>query len=590
MRYPLSCVHSFLCLVGISAVVVFAGCGGGGGGEQPSGSQFRAAKGGKFYGGLYRTNEVGELRSLDPVGINDVTSHHIAHQIYDLLLDFDENLHLQPELAERWEISPDGLTYTYHLRKGIKFNDDPCFKGGKGRVFTAEDVKYSLTRVCDARTGTLGFDYFRGKVEGVDEYYAATQAAAGGDPTIKEVSGFIVKDSLTFQIRLVKPFAPFEYYVALGMSYIHPHEAVEKYKRDFFQHPVGTGAFRFVSWTPDRECILERNPNYWKTDEAGNQLPLLDKVRISFIKDEKSQLFELRSGNLEECYRIPGEFFPTVVGADKKPMGDYAKFQLMHLPAMSTQYYGMLTNSKEFSDKRVRRAFSMAIDRERIVKYVIKGQAYAPGYNGIVPPSMPDYPSDSTRGYKFDPVAARALLAEAGFPNGKGLPPITLQLNNGGGRNLQIAEAVQAMLKENLGVDIGLKQVEFAKHLDEIDAGRASFFRLGWIADYPDPENFLNLMYGALVPTDEKPSPINHTRYRNPEFDRIFAQAITTTDRAARLKLYRQAEQIGMDDAPMMIVFYDEDYRLLAPYVEDYHNNAMDRRTYEYIWLNPAKL
>lgn len=575
-----------ICIFGVIALL--AGCGGGG--ESAPDSQFRSAKGGKFFGGVYRTNEVGELRSLDPVGINDVTSHHIAHQIYDLLLDFDDSLHLQPELAERWEASPDGMTYTYYLRKGVKFHNDPCFKGGKGRTLTAYDVKYSFTRVCDARTKTLGYDYFRGKVEGADAYYAATQAAGDGQPAVGEVAGFVAVDSLTFQIRLLKPFAPFENYVALGMAYICPREAIEKYGKDFFQHPIGTGAFRFVSWTPDRECIMERNPNYWKTDADGNQLPYLDKVKFSFIKDEKSQLFELRGGNLEESYRIPGEFFPSVVGEGKKPKGDYAKFQLLHLPAMSTQYYGMLVNSKEFSDPRVRRAFSMAIDRDRIVKYVLKGQAFAPGIHGIVPPSMPDYPTNQTKGFGFDPAAARALLAEAGYPNGAGLPPITLQLNAGGGRNLHIAEAVQAMLFENLGVKIGLKQVEFAKHLDEIDAGRAAFFRLGWIADYPDPENFLNLLYGALVPPDDKPSPINHTRYSNPEFDRIFAQAITTTDRAARLKLYQQAEQIAIADAPMMIVFYDEDYRMLAPYVEGYHNNAMDRRTYEFVWLNPAKM
>ncbi|MCC6845127.1 MAG: ABC transporter substrate-binding protein [Bacteroidetes bacterium] len=559
--------------------------------EDNSGMQFRAAKGGKFYGGTYRVNEVGDLRSLDPVGINDVTSHHIAHQVYDLLVDFDENLHLKPELAESWEISPDGLTYTYHLRKGVKFHDNLCFRGGKGREFTAGDVKYSFTRVCDARTGTLGYDYFRGKVEGADAYYAATQAAAnGGAPAVKEVTGFIVKDEYTFQIRLTKPFAPFENYAALGIAYIHPREAVEKYGRDFFQHPVGTGAFKFISWSPDRECILERNVNYWKTDADGNQFPYLDKIHFSFIKDEKSQIFEFRGGNLEECYRIPNEFFTSVVGEDKKLKGEYSKFQLLHLPAMSTQYYGMLTSSKEFSDVRVRRAFSMAVDRERIVKYVLKGQAYAAGTHGLVPPSMPDYQTENIKGYEFNPTTARALLAEAGYPNGVGLPPITLQLNNGGGRNLQIAEAAQAMIFENLGVKVSLTQVEFAKHLDEVDAGRAPFFRLGWVADYPDPENFLNLLYGALVPEDGKPSPINHTRYRNAEFDKIFAQALSTNDRAARMKLYMQAEQIAMNDAPMIIVFYDEDYRLLAPYVEGYRNNAMDRRTYEYVWINPVKL
>ncbi|MBI3259285.1 MAG: ABC transporter substrate-binding protein [Ignavibacteriae bacterium] len=551
-----------------------------------------SAAGGKSYGGEYRTNEAGELRSLDPVGINDATSHHIAAQIYDNLISFDEKLHITPELAETWEVSPDGLTYTYHLRKGVLFQDDPCFPNGKGRELVAEDVKYSFTRLCDIRTQTRGFGYFQGKVVGVDEYFESTRKAveAQKDPTITNIPGFVASDKYTFQVKLTRAFSPFEYYPALGCMMIHPREAVEHYKKDFFQHPVGTGAFCFTSWTPDRECILTRNPKYWDKDESGNQMPYLDKIKFTFIKDLKSQLLEFKQGNLDEAYRIPNEFFADVVDLDGKVKGDYAKYQLLSLPALSTQFYGMLVPSKEFSDKRVRQAFSMAVDRERIIKYVLKGQAAGAGYSGIVPPSMPDYNNAGPiTGYKFDIEKARQLLAEAGYPNGKGFPTITFQLNSGGGRNLQVAEAVQSMLTENLGVKVELKEVEWAKHLDEVDAGHSMFFRLGWVADYPDPENFLNLCYGKIVPKDGSASPINQARYNNPEFDKLFEQAVATVDRTKRLELYRQAEQVAMNDAPMLILFYDADYRLLQPNVEGYHNNPMDRRHYKYIWLNPLK-
>lgn len=550
----------------------------------------RPAAGNRFYGGTYCLNEVGEVRSLDPVQINDVTSAHVAEQIYDKLLTLDEQLRLQPELAERWEISPDGRMYRYFLRRGIYFHDDPCFPGGKGREVTAEDIKYSLTRACDFRTGTLGYDYFRGKVVGADAYFEATRRAAqrGGDPEVSEVSGFVVRDRYTFEIHLKRPFAPFEYYVSLVTFAIVPQEAVEYYGADFPRHPVGSGPFVFVSWTSDRELLLRRNPRYWQRDEYGNALPYLDAVRFRFIKDEKTQLLEFRQGNLEECYRIPAEFFPQLVDERGQLRGEWRRFQLLRVPALATQYYGMLTTHPLFRDKRVRQALAYAIDRERIVRYVLKGQAGEPGHYGLIPPSMPDYPARSIRGYRFDPERARHLLAEAGYPGGRGFPRLTLQLNAGGGRNVQVAEAVQAMLREHLDIEVELRQVEFAQHLQEIDAGRVPFFRLGWVADYPDPENFLNLFYGKLVPDrDEDISPINSTRYRNPAFDALFEEALATTDRQRRMELYRQAEQLALEDAPLLVLFYDEDYRLLQPYVAGYRNNAMDRRWYKYVWLLP---
>lgn len=559
--------------------------------ESNTAGKLRPANGGKYYGGTFRNNENGELNSLDPVRINDATSSHIAEQVYDNLMSFNEKLELEPDLAESFTISEDGLTYTYHLRKGVYFHDNECFPEGRGREMTAEDVKYSFTRICDSRTQTKGYSYFQGKVQGADEYFQATQAVSGTSnaPAVDGVSGITVIDPYTVQIQLTKPFAPFQYYVALSVCFIHPREAVEHYKEDFFKNPVGTGPFYFVSWAADRELIVKRNQKYWGKDEHDNQLPFMDEVRFSFIKDDKIQLFEFKQGNLEESYRIPNELFGEILDENKKPMGEYARFPLLHIPAMGSQYYGMLVIAKPFDDPRVRQAICYAIDRERIIKYVLKGQAAAPAIHGLVPPSIPGYATDKVQGYSFDREKARALLAEAGFSDGKGFPEITLQYNAGGGRNTQVAEAIQAMLAENLNISLKLQQMEWARHIDEIDAGRASFYRLGWIADYPDPENFLNLLYGKIVP-DSGISPINATRFKNAEFDRLFEQAVSTQDNAQRMELYRQAEQIAMNEAPLLLIFYDEDYRFLQPYVMDYRNNAMDRRHYKFVWFDREKM
>jgi peptide/nickel transport system substrate-binding protein len=555
-------------------------------------SEMRPASDGKFYGGVYRVNELAELRALDPVKVNDVVSSKISDQIYDKLLSLDENLKLQPSLAERWEVSADGLTYTYYLRKGVMFHDNEAFPGGKGRELTAQDVKYSYERLCDPRAGTLNFGYVAEKVKGAQEFFKSAQEAQknGGEPGVKEVTGFKVIDNYTFAVELVKPFAPFEFYPSLTSFSIHPREAVEHFKDDFRFHPVGTGPFVFKSWTPDQNLVLQRNPNYWMKDEAGNQLPYLDEIHFTFMKDEKTQLLEFKQGNMEESYRIPNEFFADVVDENKNPKGEYAKYQVLHQPTLATQFYGMLTTDPVFKNKLVRQAISYAVDREKIIKYVLKGQAGGAGNHGLVPPAVPDYNAQSITGYSYNPQKAKELMAQAGFPDGKGFPAITLQLNAGGGRNISVAEAIQSMLSQTLGITVNLNQVEFARHTATIDEGKAPFYRLGWVGDYPDPETFLNLLYGKLVPADGGISPINSTRYQNPEFDKLFEQALSTTDRLKRFELYRQAEQIAVNDAPMLFVFYDEDYRLLQPYVENYKNNALDTRFYKYVWLNPAKM
>lgn len=539
-------------------------------------------------GGVYRINELENIRSLDPVGINDVVSHHVAHQIYDLLVDLDTSLNLVPQLATRWEISEDGTLYTFHLRKGPKFQDNSCFPDGKGREFNSADVKYSLDRVCDPRTGTLGFDYYKNYVEGALEYFEEVSAARkeNREPKITGVSGFIAKDDSTFQIKLKKPFGPFIYYLTLAYAYVIPKEAVDKYGKDFFQNPVGTGPFIFVDWKPDLELNMKKNPNYWEKDAYGNQIPYIDGIKFKFIKEVSQQFLEFRNGNIDESYRLPNESFKEIVTTEKTLKPEFASFILQKTPSLAIQFYGFLTTGKIFNNEKVRQAFNYAIDRDKILRFVLNGQGYMGAIHGIVPPAMPKYHTKDIKGYSFDLERARKLMEEAGYPGGKGFPDAVLQINSGGDRNIQIAESIQSMLKE-IGVNMKLNIMQFAQHLDNIDAGRADFYRLGWIADYPEPESFLNLYYGKNVPKDPKAiSPINSTRFQNAEYDALFEKAIATTDQTERYKLYKEAEQIAITQAPMMLIYYDEDYRMLQPYVRGYSLDPMHRVNMRYLWLD----
>lgn len=565
------------------ALLIVMGCNG-----KKEETTMTALQGGIKGGGVYRINELENIRSLDPVGINDVVSHHVAHQIYDLLVDLDTSLNLIPQLASRWEISEDGMTYTFHLKKGPKFQDNACFTDGKGREFNANDVKFSLDRVCDPRTGTLGYDYYRNHVEGAKEFYEEVSSARkeNREPALNGVSGFMVKDDSTFQIKLKKPFGPFIYYLTLAYAYIVPKEAVSKYGKDYFQNPVGTGPFIFVDWKPDLELNMKKNPNYWDKDKHGNQLPYLDGIKFKFIKEVSQQFLEFRNGNIDESYRLPNESFKEIVTPEKHLKPEFAQFQLQRAPSLAIQFYGFLTTGKIFNNEKVRQALNYAIDRDKILKFVLNGQGYEGATHGIVPPSMPKYDVKGIQGYSFDLEKAKKLMEEAGYPGGKGFPDAVLQINSGGDRNIQIAESIQSMLKE-IGVNMKLNIMQFAQHLDNIDAGRADFYRLGWIADYPEPENFLNLYYGKNVPKDPKAiSPINSTRFQNEEYDALFEKAIATTDQTERYKLYKQAEQIAISKAPMMLIYYDEDYRMLQPYVRGYALDPMHRVNMRFLWLD----
>ncbi|MDQ3022194.1 MAG: ABC transporter substrate-binding protein [Bacteroidota bacterium] len=564
------------------SIILLNGCG-----KKETGSMLEL-NGGIKGGGMYRLNELENVRSLDPAGINDNVSHHVAHQIYDLLIDLDSVLQIIPALATRWEISQDGLLYTFHLRKGVKFQDNACFPNGVGREFTANDVKYSFDRVCDPRSGTLGFDYYKNYVVGANEYFEEVTASRkeSREPKLPGVTGYIVKDDSTFQIQLKKPFGPFIYYMTLGFAYIIPKEAIDQYGKDFFQNPVGTGPYMFKNWTPDLELNLKRNPKYWEKDSYGNQLPYVEDVKFRFLKELSQQMLEFQNGNLDESYRIPNETFKNVVTLQKTLTPEYAQFKLQKVPSLSLQFYGFLTTGKIFNNEKVRQALNYAIDREKILKFVLNGQGYMGAIYGIVPPAMPDYDVKKIKGYSFDLQKAKQLMIEAGYPDGKGFPDAVLQINSGGDRNIQIAESIQNMLKE-IGVNMKLNIIQFAQHLDNIDAGRADFFRLGWIADYPDPENFLNIYYGKNVPKDPKAiSPINNTRFQDANYDELFEKAIATTDQQARYDIYYQAEQIAISHAPAMYIFYEEDYRLLHPYVKGYALDPMHRVNFRHLWLD----
>jgi len=570
-----------LSFVFVAAALFLAGCNG----SSPSSSApKREAKGGVKYGGVFRYNENEYFKSLYPLGITEVGGHRITNQIYEGLVRFEpKNLTVEPLLAKSWTVDESATVYTFNLRTDVYYHDDACFADGKGRKVVAEDFAYVFNRLCVPDARNHGFSFVRNILKGATAHYEAHQV--GQTPTA--VEGIQVINDSTFQLTLEKPFADFLQRLALPFMSVFPKEAVEKYKsEEIMYHAVGTGPFYIKALKQDEAVILARNEKYWGRDEFGNQLPYLDGVKVSFIKEDKTEMLEFRKGNLEMKYRLPFDMIDDILDQDKQLKGEYKKFTLQVMPELATQFYGFLMLDPVFKSKEVRLAFNYAIDRAKIADYTAKGEG-VPAFNGVVPLGMPGYDNSQVKGYTFDVKKAKELLAKAGYPEGRGFPKVTLEINSGGGRNEKVAEAVQKMLEENLNVDVEITQVVWAQHTNNIETGKTSFWRLGWVADYPDPNNFLNLFYGKIVPkTMEEAAYMNSFRYINPKYDEMFEKALATTNEAERNKLYYQLEQIVIDDAPLLPIYYSVNRRLIQPYVKNFDANAMEFRAFREVWLD----
>ncbi|MBL4625701.1 MAG: ABC transporter substrate-binding protein [Flavobacteriales bacterium] len=300
-------------LIAIVAVALFASCGGCGGHEERDHHVTQKAKGPVVYGGVFRLNEVEDFRNLYPLNVTEVTSFRITNQIYEGLVKFNsKDLSIIPSIAERWEINEAATKFTFFIRKGVMFHDDPCFPEGKGREVTAADFLYSFTKLCtvDPENQMFGL-LFDKKVKGATEYYKST---IDGNPLPDGVPGIKIIDKYTIQIELENSFAGFLNIIGHNGCWVVPEEAINEYGQDMRVKCVGTGPFKIKTVKEGEAVILAKNENYWKFDEFGNQLPYLDVIRFSFLKEKKAELLEFRKGNLDMVFQLPLEMIDEVVG------------------------------------------------------------------------------------------------------------------------------------------------------------------------------------------------------------------------------------------------------------------------------------
>jgi oligopeptide transport system substrate-binding protein len=580
---------TYVLLLAITCNLLFLSCGGGQ--EGTADSTLRMANGGKYYGGFFRLNESEYIKNLFPHNITDAYSYRVASQVYEGLFKFDpETLNVTKSLVEEYSVDETRTTYTFKIKKGVYFHDNACFEGGKGREVTADDIRYCFTRLCTKNLKNQHFSLFRNNLNGALEYYEAT---IDGQTPDFEVEGIRVLDDYTIQMQLIEPNALFMVNLAQPACFIYPKEAEDKYGSEMRINAVGTGPFtlNMEDVEEDISIILKRNPNYHQYDDSGNQLPFLDAVGIQFIKDKKTELFEFRKGNLDMIYRLPTEYIieimeQTMPGAN----GEYSQFQLQRAPEMMTQFLTFNNQKGVFEDKNVRKAFSFAIDRTKILDFVLNGEGYAPGNHGITPPVFNNYNIEDIRGYSLNIDSANYYLKLAGYPNGEGFPVLQFFLNAEGDRNVNVAVEIKKQLKDHLNVDLELQIMPFAQLLEKSFSGDYAILRAAWVADYPSAENFLWIFSSKDVPDSfNEASYPNIARYVSASFDAYYESALKAKSIEDANALFKKAEQELMADAPIVVLWYDEGYRLIKSHIADFPNNPMQYRDLGRVYFKQAE-
>ncbi|HWC53853.1 MAG TPA: ABC transporter substrate-binding protein [Chitinophagaceae bacterium] len=502
---------------------------------------------------IFHYNETTGIASLDPAFAKNQSIMWVVHQLYNTLVEVDQHLNIVPSLAKNWDVSADRRTWTFHLRNDVFFHDDPVFSNGKGRKLVAADVAYSFYRIMDKETASPGSWIFNRKVDSLQP--------------------FNIIDDSTFQLRLIHPYNPILGILSMQYCSIVPKEAVEKYGTNFRRHPVGTGPFQLVAWEEGQAVVMKKNPNYFEKDSLGHRLPYIDGIKISLYDSKATEFLLFREKQLEFINDIEASFKDEVLtkmGTLRKEWE--GKIVLQTHPYLNIEYLGILVDSTNelvknspMRFKKIRQAINYGFDRRKMVLY-LRNSLGTPAESGFVPLGLPSFDSSIVKGYIYDPSKSKELLAEAGFPDGKGLPVVkllTIPIYS------DMADFIAKQLGE-VGIPVQVEVIQKSLLLDMTANSKALFFRGSWIADYPDAENYLSVFYS------KNPAPPNYTRYKNPQFDQLFEKALTENNDSIRYDLYRQTDQLMIRDAPVVPLWYDEVVRFVQPYVKGFEPNALN--------------
>lgn len=494
---------------------------------------------------VFSYNETSGITSLDPAAAGNFENIWPVNQLFNGLLQMDDALNVIPCIAKKYNISEDGLTYTFNLRNDVYFHNSICFDNGKGRKVVAKDFVFSFNRLFDARLSS------------------ATTLLANVDRSQKtEYKGFEAINDSTFQIYLKEPFSAFLSILTMKFFSVVPFEAIDLYKGDFRRNPVGTGPFSFKMWEEGTKLVMLKNENYFEKSADGKKLPYLDAVTISFVKDRETAFMELLNGKFDMLSGADAFNTNEVLDKEGKLHETYAKkFYLQKQTYLKTDYIGILIDENIASVKNspvrlkaIRKAINYGFDRDKLIKY-LRSNVGVPAHSGFIPKGMKSYDPIKVKGYDYNPEKVKELLAEAGFPDGKGLPEITLHTTDNYKEQVEFIQSQLAL--NNIKIQISIEKPSVLRQA--VNSCEYLLFKKSWFADYADEENFMSLFYSKSF----CPQGVNYFHYKNKEFDVAYEKAQRETNEDVKKILYQTMDQIIIDDAPIIPLYYDEVIRLV---------------------------
>lgn len=518
-------------------------------------------------GGTFVMAENTPLASLYPVSITNQAEALVVGQIHESLLRLDpKTLEIVPGLAEKWEISKDGKTITFHLVKGAHFQDDKCYKDGKGPEITTKDVKFTLEHLATKTDENYQFStILKDRLVGVNDFF---------DKKSNSISGLKIIDDYTISLELVNPSLSFMKLLANPSAAIINEVAFKAYGKEL---KTGAGPFMYDVSSTSEKYVLVKNPNYFRKDSIGCVLPYLDTVIVRIMPSIEDGLSSFENGKIDLINTLPSLRVKDVVEKNIKEFVSHPPKSLLHRePEMISQFYVFNTKQKPFDNVAVRQAINYAIDREKLVDNVLQGQAIGASMHGITPNTFSGYDIKKIKGYSLDIEKAKKLLSDAGYPNGKGFPEVRILVNSGNSRNSSVAVELQKQLKEHLNINVNFESLPNIQKYELQMHGKSDIYRDAWVADFSSPESFLSLFVGDAVPADSSAASFpNTSRYQNATYDLYFKKGRDSNIKDSSFANFMRAEQVLMDDAVIIPLWYEGSYRLLTNNIKGLNLNAM---------------
>ena len=474
---------------------------------------------------VFRYNEHTNISSLDPAFAKNQANIWAVNQLFNGLVQLDDDLNIQPDIAKNWTISKDGKTYNFSISRDVKFHKHSLFGSDSTRVVKAHDFEYSFNRLLD---GSI---------------------ASPGRWVLQNVESFKAENDTLFSIKLNKSFPPFLGLLSMKYCSVVPKEIVEYYGTDFRSNPIGTGPFKFKLWVENEKLVLRKN-NYYHETENNYRLPYLEAVAITFLPDKQSEFLQFIQGNLDFLNSIDPSYKDDILTSQGDLNPRYAdKIKIKTGAYLNTEYLGILmdANISETNSELIREAVNYGFDRSKMIKYLRNGIG-TPAVNGFIPKGLPSF--NYLKGYSYQPEKAAQLINEYKEISGNKTPTITISTNS---QYVDLCEYIQREL-QNIGLTVNIDVMPPSTLRQSKANGKLSIFRASWIADYPDAENYLSLFYSKNF----APNGPNYMHFSDEQFDKLYEASIRTTKNEVRYKLYQKMDSLIIAKAPVVPLYYDQ--------------------------------